>query len=115
MKIFHKNLTKKITDRGHGTAHIGRRSSMTPSGGRGGSNAAQHLDAVPTSTPIYIVPKHKKKIRTYPMCLSSYIDKNVTDNANQEEILVPIRIDMELEGMTSFLTVPGFLYKILPP
>ena len=49
------------------------------------------------------------------MCLSSYIDKNVTDNANQEEILVPIRIDMELEGMTSFLTVPGFLYKILPP
>ena len=38
------------------------------------------------------------------MFLSSYIDKNVTDNANQEEILVPIRIDMELEG--SFFDFP---------
>lgn len=69
----------------------------TPSGGS--SNAAHHLDAVPTSTPVHIVPKHKKKIRSYPMFLNSYVDKNVTDNANQEEVLVPIRIDMELEGI----------------
>ena len=55
------------------------------------------------STPVHIVPKNKKKVRSYPMFLNSYIDQSVTDNANQEEVLVPIRIDMELEGiMTVF-------------
>ena len=59
------------------------------------------------STPVHIVPKNKKKVRSYPMFLNSYIDQSVTDNANQEEVLVPIRIDMELEGiMTVFQSGP---------
>lgn len=92
------SMQQNLPEKHSTTNHIGRRSSMAPSGGGGSSNAAHHLDAVPTSTPIHIVPKHKKKIRSYPMFLNSYIDKSVADNANQEEVLVPIRIDMELEG-----------------
>ena len=77
---------------------IGRKSNMAPPGSGGASNASHHLDAVPSSTPIHIVAKNKKKIRSYPFFLNSCIDKSVTDNANQEEVLVPIRLDMELEG-----------------
>ena len=85
-------------------AHIGRKSSMGLSGS-GSSNVSHHLDAVPTSTPVYIVPKHKKKIRSYPMFLNSFIDKKSAENADEEEVLVPIRMDMELEGINKYSKV----------
>jgi len=33
------------------------------------------------------------------MFLNSNVDHHVINNADQEECLVPIRLDMELEGM----------------
>ena len=90
------------------TSAIGRKSNIAPSGGA--SNAAQHLDAVPMSTPVHIVAKNMKKVRSYPMFLNSYIDQSVTENANQEECLVPIRIDMELEGTFSLFFLKYFCF-----
>lgn len=73
-----------------------RKSAFTPMSTN--TNVAQHLDPVPITTPVHIYAKHKKKIRTYPMFLNSNVDHNVLTNADQEECLVPIRLDMELEG-----------------
>ena len=43
--------------------------------------------------------KSQKRIRTFPLFHNSYIEQQAMDNANQPEELVPIRIDMELEGL----------------
>ena len=59
---------------------------------------SSHLDAVPQATPINRNRVHNKKVRTFPMC---YDDTDPTiniENAGQHESLVPIRLDMEIEG-----------------
>lgn len=58
---------------------------------------SSHLDAVPQATPINRNRVSQKKIRTFPICMDD--TPNITiENALQQEVLVPIRLDMELEG-----------------
>lgn len=59
---------------------------------------SSHLDAVPQATPINRNRVHSKKIRTFPMCFDDTDPVLNYENANHPEILVPIRLDMELEG-----------------
>ena len=64
----------------------------------GGASTSQHLAAVPISTPIQPMPKNRKRFRSFPFYLPVQIDERVMKNASQKEELVPIRLDMELEG-----------------
>lgn len=57
----------------------------------------QHLDAVPTPTPINRNRINPKK-RTYPLCFDDLDPALIQENANQSDILVPIRVDIEIEG-----------------
>lgn len=59
---------------------------------------SSHLDAVPQATPINRNRVHSKKIRTFPMCFDDTDPTLNYENANHPEVLVPIRLDMELEG-----------------
>lgn len=58
---------------------------------------SSHLDAVPQATPINRNRVYQKKVRTYPMCIDENPNVNL-ENAVQKEILIPVRLDMELEG-----------------
>lgn len=59
---------------------------------------SSHLDAVPQATPINRNRVHTKKVRTFPMCFDDTDPTASLENASQKECLVPIRLDMELEG-----------------
>ncbi|KAF2356476.1 SNF5/SMARCB1/INI1 [Trinorchestia longiramus] len=57
-----------------------------------------HLDAVPQATPINRNRVVSKKVRTFPMCYDDLEPALLQDNADQQDDLVPIRLDMEIEG-----------------
>lgn len=59
---------------------------------------SSHLDAVPQATPINRNRVQTKKVRTFPMCFDDTDPSMSYENANHPEVLVPIRLDMELEG-----------------
>lgn len=59
---------------------------------------SSHLDAVPQATSINRNRVLTKKVRTFPMCFDDTDPTLNYENANHEELLVPIRLDMELEG-----------------
>ncbi|XP_058056905.1 SWI/SNF-related matrix-associated actin-dependent regulator of chromatin subfamily B member 1 [Anopheles bellator] len=59
---------------------------------------SSHLDAVPQATPINRNRVYNKKVRTFPMCFDDTDPTLNVENASQTEILVPIRLDMEIEG-----------------
>ena len=77
---------------------------------------SSHLDAVPQPTPInrnrwvnlidsacslIIYIMHRvlhKKVRTFPLCFDDTDPSAVHENATQPEVLVPIRLDMDIEG-----------------
>lgn len=59
---------------------------------------SSHLDAVPQATPINRNRVHTKKVRTFPMCFDDTDPSLNLENGAHPEILVPIRLDMELEG-----------------
>uniref|UniRef100_H2Z2A5 SWI/SNF Subunit INI1 DNA binding domain-containing protein n=1 Tax=Ciona savignyi TaxID=51511 RepID=H2Z2A5_CIOSA len=61
-------------------------------------NSSHHLDAVPCATSISHIPKSKKKIRTFPFCYDDRRPAAIHSNAKQPEVLVPIRLDMEIDG-----------------
>lgn len=61
-------------------------------------NSSHHLDAVPQPTIINRNRVYQKKIRTFPMCFDDTDPTICIENASQQEVLVPIRLDMELEG-----------------
>ncbi|XP_013380406.1 SWI/SNF-related matrix-associated actin-dependent regulator of chromatin subfamily B member 1 [Lingula anatina] len=61
-------------------------------------STSHHLDAVPSSTPINRNRLGRLKVRTFPMCLDETDPGLVHENANQPEVLVPIRLDMEFDG-----------------
>ncbi|CAK8676944.1 SWI/SNF-related matrix-associated actin-dependent regulator of chromatin subfamily B member 1-A-like isoform X2 [Clavelina lepadiformis] len=61
-------------------------------------SSSYHLDAVPCATPITHIPKSKKKIRTFPFCYDDRGPAAIHSNAAQPEVLVPIRLDMEMDG-----------------
>jgi SWI/SNF-related matrix-associated actin-dependent regulator of chromatin subfamily B protein 1 len=59
---------------------------------------SSHLDAVPQATPINRNRVYNKKVRTFPMCFDDTDPTAISENSSQSEMLVPIRLDMELEG-----------------
>jgi SWI/SNF-related matrix-associated actin-dependent regulator of chromatin subfamily B protein 1 len=59
---------------------------------------SSHLDAVPQATPINRNRVYNKKVRTFPMCFDDTDPTGIYENATQSECLIPIRLDMELEG-----------------
>ncbi|KAL0272848.1 UNVERIFIED_CONTAM: hypothetical protein PYX00_005672 [Menopon gallinae] len=59
---------------------------------------SSHLDAVPQATPINRNRVQNKKVRTFPLCFDDSDPNIVHENACQQEVLVPIRLDMEIEG-----------------
>lgn len=61
-------------------------------------NSSHHLDAVPCATAISHIAKSKKKIRTFPFCYDDHSAAAVHSNAAQPEVLVPVRLDMEVDG-----------------
>lgn len=61
-------------------------------------NSSHHLDAVPCATSISHIPKSKKKIRTFPFCYDDHSAAAIHTNAAQPEVLVPVRLDMEVDG-----------------
>lgn len=61
-------------------------------------NSSHHLDAVPCSTPVSRSRLSHKKVRTFPMIYDDLDTNAITENSSQSEVLVPIRLDMEIEG-----------------
>ncbi|KRT78967.1 hypothetical protein AMK59_8032 [Oryctes borbonicus] len=59
---------------------------------------SSHLDAVPQATPINRNRVATKKVRTFPLCFDDTDPQVNIENAAQSELLVPIRLDMEIEG-----------------
>jgi len=57
-----------------------------------------HLDAVPQATPINRNRVVHKKVRTFPLCFDDIDPATVHENAALNETLVPIRLDMDIEG-----------------
>merc|ERR1711971_1228249 len=57
-----------------------------------------HLDAVPQATPINRNRVVNKKVRTFPLCFDDSDPASVHENASITETLVPIRLDMDVEG-----------------
>jgi SWI/SNF-related matrix-associated actin-dependent regulator of chromatin subfamily B protein 1 len=59
---------------------------------------SSHLDAVPQPTPINRNRVLHKKVRTFPLCFDDTDPSSVHENATQQEVLVPIRLDMDIDG-----------------
>ncbi|XP_059485119.1 SWI/SNF-related matrix-associated actin-dependent regulator of chromatin subfamily B member 1 isoform X1 [Neocloeon triangulifer] len=59
---------------------------------------SSHLDAVPQATPINRNRVNNKKVRTFPLCFDDTDPNSIYENACQSELLVPVRLDMEIEG-----------------
>ena len=73
---------------------------------------SSHLDAVPQATPINRNRVIHKKVRTFPLCFDDTDPPAVHENSAQPEVLVPIRLDMDIEGeqflkniLTSFIHI----------
>ncbi|XP_032899296.1 SWI/SNF-related matrix-associated actin-dependent regulator of chromatin subfamily B member 1 isoform X1 [Amblyraja radiata] len=61
-------------------------------------NSSHHLDAVPCSTTINRNRMSRDKKRTFPLCFDDHDPAVIHENASQSEVLVPIRLDMEIDG-----------------
>ncbi|XP_035448018.1 SWI/SNF-related matrix-associated actin-dependent regulator of chromatin subfamily B member 1-A isoform X3 [Spodoptera frugiperda] len=59
---------------------------------------SSHLDAVPQATQISRTRVHNKKVRTFPLCFDDTDMTAMLENSSQKQVLVPIRLDMEIEG-----------------
>uniref|UniRef100_A0A8D8WBB4 SWI/SNF-related matrix-associated actin-dependent regulator of chromatin subfamily B member 1-A n=2 Tax=Cacopsylla melanoneura TaxID=428564 RepID=A0A8D8WBB4_9HEMI len=59
---------------------------------------SSHLDAVPQATAINRNRVNLKKVRTFPLCFDDTDPSVIFENASHSEVLVPIRLDMEIEG-----------------
>ena len=55
------------------------------------------MDAVPCSTPVAHIQKSRKKIRSFPL-INGESEEKILENAKESDELVPIRLDMEIEG-----------------
>ncbi|CAL8113100.1 unnamed protein product [Orchesella dallaii] len=58
--------------------------------------SSSHLDAVPQATPVHRTSH--PRIRKFPFCIDDVDPSFVNDNALEQEVLVPIRLDLEIEG-----------------
>lgn len=72
----------------HGSNHASWAQNLRPEA---------HLDAVPSPTPVNRNRIHPKK-RTFPLCFDDLEPTLYYENANQPDCLVPIRVDLEIEG-----------------
>ncbi|RWS28240.1 SWI/SNF-related matrix-associated actin-dependent regulator of chromatin subfamily B member 1-like protein [Leptotrombidium deliense] len=61
-------------------------------------NSSHHLDAVPCSTPVSRSRLSHKKVRTFPLLYDDLDPAAIYENSSQTEVLVPIRLDMEIDG-----------------
>lgn len=61
-------------------------------------NSSHHLDAVPCSTPISRSRICHKKVRTFPLLYDDLDPSTNHENGSQPDVLVPVRLDMEIEG-----------------
>ncbi|CAI5667720.1 unnamed protein product [Oreochromis niloticus] len=61
-------------------------------------NSSHHLDAVPCSTTINRNRMGRDKKRTFPLCFDDHDPAVIHENAAQIEALVPVRLDMEIDG-----------------
>ncbi|XP_059819190.1 SWI/SNF-related matrix-associated actin-dependent regulator of chromatin subfamily B member 1-like, partial [Hypanus sabinus] len=61
-------------------------------------NSSHHLDAVPCSTSINRNRMGRDKKRAFPLCFDDHDPAVIHENAAQPELLVPIRLDMEIDG-----------------
>ncbi|XP_078087575.1 SWI/SNF-related matrix-associated actin-dependent regulator of chromatin subfamily B member 1-like isoform X2 [Mustelus asterias] len=61
-------------------------------------NSSHHLDAVPCSTSINRNRMGRDKKRVFPLCFDDHDPAVIHENAAQPELLVPIRLDMEIDG-----------------
>ena len=68
---------------------------------------SSHLDAVPQATPINRNRVLHKKVRTFPLCFDDTDPPTVHENAAQPEVLVPIRLDMDIEGLNKKKNIIG--------
>ncbi|KAK6101854.1 Uncharacterized protein BM_BM5280 [Brugia malayi] len=83
----------------NGTPMKSTRSGTGPWLGQQVSSGSHHLESVPCSTPVAHARGHMKTrdFASSPDDLEMY--KRILDNADQSEELIPIRLDMELEGV----------------
>jgi len=59
---------------------------------------SSHLDAVPQASPINRNRVIHKKVRTFPLCFDDTEPSEIHENASHAEYLVPIRLDMDIDG-----------------
>lgn len=62
------------------------------------TSGSHHLDSVPCSVPLTHVKIGQKKLRTFPLCFDDTKPAAIHENASNAEVLVPIRLDMEIDG-----------------
>lgn len=61
-------------------------------------NSSHHLDAVPCSTPVNRNRIGNKKARTFPLLYDDLDPSAIHENSGHLEVLIPVRLDMEIEG-----------------
>jgi len=61
-------------------------------------NSSHHLDAVPCATPVTRSRVAYKKIRTFPVVYDGLDTAAIQENASSSETLIPIRLDMDIDG-----------------
>ena len=72
------------------------------------------MDAVPQATPINRNRVVYKKVRTFPLCFDDADPAAIHENAQVAETLVPIRLDMDIEGSTKIFFLNQMKKKHLP-
>ena len=61
-------------------------------------NSSHHLDAVPCSTPVSRSRLSHKRVRTFPLLFDDLEPSVIHENSSQPDVLVPIRLDIEIDG-----------------
>ena len=69
------------------------------------------MDAVPCSTPVAHIQKSRKKIRSFPL-INGESEEKILENAKQSDELVPIRLDMEIEGTYESYYITHMIFVI---
>ena len=59
---------------------------------------ATHQPTSVRNSVLFIARVLHKKVRTFPLCFDDTDPSAVHENATQPEVLVPIRLDMDIEG-----------------
>merc|ERR1719354_663722 len=100
-KFKSESAAKK--DAADASAGVSSRSSRSRT--RGGDyapsivpNSSHHLDAVPAGTPISRYRVGAKRVKTFPTCYDDHDMGAIHEAAKEREELIPIRLDIEVDG-----------------